>query len=71
MKRLLHAPLLLMLTSCGYGSSYEAELACKNFQEKLIGKPAWCIDDPRTRKYLLEIYDFDTEKYRVVKRFSY
>ena len=31
MKRLLIAPLLLMLTSCGYGSKYEAKRACEDW----------------------------------------
>ena len=34
MKRLLLAPLLLVMTSCSYGSLYEAETACLEWQYK-------------------------------------
>ena len=74
MKRLLLAPLLLILTSCGYGSSYEASRACDNYQRKYKDNPsfyAWCIDDARTNKYVLQGYDYGKEKSRVVKKFSY
>ena len=33
MKRLIIAPLLLMLTSCGYGSEYEAREACQRWRQ--------------------------------------
>ena len=34
MKRLLFVPLIFLLTSCGYGSRYEAEEACKKWEDK-------------------------------------
>ena len=34
MKRLLLAPLLLVMTSCSYGSLYEAETACLEWKYK-------------------------------------
>ena len=34
MRRLLLAPLILVLSSCSYGSSYEARKACGEWREK-------------------------------------
>ena len=34
MKRLLIAPLILLLTSCSYGSFYEAQEACEEWRDK-------------------------------------
>ena len=34
MKRLLLVPLIFLLTACGYGSRYEAEEACKKWEDK-------------------------------------
>ena len=55
MKRLLLAPLLLMLTSCGYGSLYEAQLACANWkdnQREKDGVRFACEQEPETMKML-------------------
>ena len=67
MKRLLLAPLLLMLTSCGYGSAYEARNACNELarqkeKENLYDSNSStklfdCEEDVQTRQYLIIEYD--------------
>ena len=76
MKRLLITPLLLMLTSCGYGSLYEAKQACSAWEENgpsstndsgYTYKTRNCKVEEKTKQVLgLKRY-----KGKVLKRFSY
>ena len=81
MKSLLLAPLLLMLTSCGYSSAYEARKACdelkaqqwiKSNEDRNFQLTFKCEEDVQTRQYLLiESNRYDEDYIKVLKRFGY
>ena len=49
MKRLLLLPLIFLLTSCGYGSRYEAEEACSDWEGG--GGFYWIVRQETVNKY--------------------
>ena len=69
MKRLLLFPLVLVLTSCGYGSLYEARDACQDFYDNhgknMKGTSFQCVEEDETNQVLA------TKDYKVIKRFPY
>ena len=69
MKRLLLFPLVLVLTSCGYGSRYEALDACHDWVEKgpLMDRRPVC----RVEKETKQVLGFDDKYGKVIKRFGY
>ena len=71
MKSLLLFPLVLVLTSCSYGSLYEAQNACDDWVDKNNEKKStkvrnfYCIVEEETNQVL------GTKDDRVLERFGY
>jgi len=72
-KKLLLFPLLItFLSSCSYGSYFEAYSACQKWREKKGYRNYDCRDDSATNKILGRDTSADLSRdYKVLKRFKY
>lgn len=69
MKRLLLVPLVFLLTSCSYGSRYEALQACYKWREKFRNSVPYCHYEDHTNQILGRTTGPHPQK--VLKRFKY
>tara|TARA_B100000700_G_scaffold215670_1_gene237059 strand:+ start:1033 stop:1257 length:225 start_codon:yes stop_codon:yes gene_type:complete len=74
MKRLLLFPLVLILTSCGYGSLYEARNACNDWARDRNGSTYDfyydCEEEQQTNQ-VLGYQENNALEVKVLKRFRY